>query len=343
MFPARRGDCLLISYGDPTTPRHILVDGGFKGTYTDIRTKLARLGQDGPLRLLVLSHVDLDHVRGLLAMLQDPERPINFDDVWFNGFDHLQDESIETFGAQHGELMTTLLVQNHMPWNRAFDGRSVEVGRPNIDLGDDATVTILSPDRTALEALVDRWVEECRKHGLIPGVDPVEPTPSGLEPMGTIDIEALAASPFAQDSSVTNRTTIAFLLEHSGSNLLLTGDAHPDQLVQSLKPLALLAGGRLKLDAMLVPHHGSRSNLSRSLLDIVDCKRFLFSTSGAVNQHPHDETVARIVKFSEGEPELVFNYRSRAERWEDEDLMTEFGYAVSKPTADLDGNIVVRL
>lgn len=340
IFPGRRGDCILVSYGNEAAPKHILVDGGFKGTYDDIKPVLASL--QGSFQILMLSHVDLDHVRGILAYLADEDRPMEFADIWFNGFDHLNDETIETFGAQHGELMTDHIMQQALPWNAAFGGKSIEVARDPVVLDDETTITILSPDRRALEDLIDDWVSECKKHGLIPGVDAVEPAPpSGLEVMGAIDIDKLAASDFDQDDSKPNRTTIAFLLEHAGKRLVMTGDAHPDRLVESLAPLAG-PNGKVALDALLVPHHGSRNNLNMELVELVDCKRFLFSTSGAVNRHPHAETVARVIKAGNS-PEIVFNYSERAAPWEDRKLIEDHGYTVTKPRAGEDGTVVVPL
>src|SRR4051794_19930365 len=90
MLPGREGDCLWIEYGDPKRPHRILVDGGRQSTYVTLKKRFASLPPDErEFELLVLSHVDADHIEGLLKLIRDPDLPIRFKDVWFNGERHL--------------------------------------------------------------------------------------------------------------------------------------------------------------------------------------------------------------------------------------------------------------
>ena len=65
---AEYGDALLLEYGTANSPRFILIDGGPPGTYeSHLRSVLAEVRRIAPtLDLAVLSHVDNDHVTGLL-------------------------------------------------------------------------------------------------------------------------------------------------------------------------------------------------------------------------------------------------------------------------------------
>ena len=45
MFPAREGDCLILTYGEPGALKRILIDGGRSATYADLRTHLVGLPQ----------------------------------------------------------------------------------------------------------------------------------------------------------------------------------------------------------------------------------------------------------------------------------------------------------
>jgi len=60
---------------------------------------------------LVITHVDQDHILGVLAMLKDVERPEEFSDVWFNGFDQLNDNEFESFGPVDGEFLSTAIIE----------------------------------------------------------------------------------------------------------------------------------------------------------------------------------------------------------------------------------------
>ncbi|MFF3837599.1 ComEC/Rec2 family competence protein [Streptomyces sp. NPDC001930] len=340
MLPAEDGDCLLLEYGNDDFVRRILVDGGRRGTYARIKPLLA--GLDGRIDVLVVTHVDQDHILGVLALLGDPERPVEFGDVWFNGFDHLHDR--EVFGAVDGELLTTELMNQQLPWNAAFAGRSIEVDHPPTWFDDGSTMEVLAPDRRLLESLIGTWRTKCEEAGLIPGVDPTERQPeAGIERFGAIDVDALAAAPFKRDGSPTNPTSIGLLFEFEDTRIILTGDADDPRLVASLRPRAEEENGRLRIDALKVAHHGSAKNLSNNLLGLLDCRRYLISTNGKIHGHPDDIAIARILKHGGATKDLFFNYRERAANWDVPDLKDEFGYTVHAPAGDgADGFITVE-
>ncbi|MFD0416674.1 ComEC/Rec2 family competence protein [Streptomyces sp. NPDC127108] len=340
MLPAEDGDCLLLEYGDDTFMRRILFDGGRHGTYGRIKPLLAEL--DGLIDVLVVTHVDQDHILGVLALLEDPDRTVEFGDVWFNGFDHLHDREI--FGAVDGEKLTTELIAQQLPWNTAFEGRSIEVGHPLTWFDDGSTMEVLAPDRRLLESLIPTWKAKCQEAGLIPGVDPLEREAApGIERFGAIDVDELAAAPFKRDRSPTNPTSIALLFEFEGTRIVFTGDADDPRLVDSIRPRAEDEGGRLRIDALKVAHHGSSKNVSNELLGLLDCGRYLISTNGKVHGHPDDIAIARILKNGGASKDLVFNYRDRAADWDLAGLKQEFGYRVLAPApADEDGFVTVE-
>jgi hypothetical protein len=342
MLPAQDGDCLLLEYGDAARTRRILIDGGRAGTYPDIAPTLHALARDNRhLDLLVVTHVDQDHILGILGLFNDATRAIGLEDVWFNGYDQLVDSEFESFGPIDGELLTTALLAQQIPWNRAFKGKAVELGRPFEWFDDHSSVTLLSPDRRQLEALIQTWKSECEREGLIPGKEPAEPPPPGFEAFGPIDPEALADARFETDPSKTNRTSIGFLFEYDGVRLMFTGDGADQRLIDSVRPLAEAEGGRLRLDALKVSHHGSRKNLSKDLLELLDCKRYLISTNGKRHGHPDPVAMARILKYGGGQKELIFNYRSRAALWNFDEWKTTYHYSVTQPEADQDGFMIL--
>ena len=314
MLPAREGDCLLLTYGQPPSERHVLIDGGRSGTYQDLQARLSSLPEtQRELELLIVTHVDRDHIEGVLKLLQDPSRNVQFRDIWFNGFDHLENVPLETFGAVQGERLTTELLNQRLPWNKAFGGKAVEIDgafKP-IELDGGLKLTLLSPNRAKLEALIPRWVKECKKAKLIPGGEEEPPDkPEGYESFGPVWIETDATELFETDPSEANGSSIAVLAEYEEKRVLLAGDAHSDLLESSIQTLAAAEGGRLRLDALKVSHHGSAHNTSQELLDVISCPRYLLSTNGSIHEHPHRAAIARLIVFGGSEKELIFNYRT---------------------------------
>lgn len=343
MLPAREGDCLLLSYDDCGVTRRVLVDGGRAGTWTDLRARLLELpAAERELELLVISHVDRDHIEGVLKMLSDPDCPVTFRDIWFNGYGHLKAVDDEDFGAAQGEALTALLLDG-LPWNGAFGKRSVRLPAeglaPPVELRGGLRLTLLSPTADALVRMRPVWEEECRKAQLIPSDALPEPLP-GEEPFGALDVDALADEAFEEDDAEANGTSIALLAEHDGRRVLLGADAHPGILADALERLEP-GGAPVRIDAFKVAHHGSRANLSVDLLGRLDCPRYLVSTNGSYFKHPSRQAIARIIKYGGVEKEIVFNYRTPyTEIWDEPALQQEHAYGV---VFGDEGSVIVAL
>lgn len=348
MLPAREGDCLLLTYGQAGHERRVLIDGGRAATYDDLKTRLNRLSdKEREFELLIVTHVDRDHIEGVLKLLEDPARPVAFRDIWFNGYNHLKDATFEEFGAVQGERLTTAIREQQLPWNKTFGGKAVEIDpefKP-IQLEGGLSLTVLSPDRGKLEALIPQWEKECKDADLIPGAPPSPPEiPPGFEAFGGIKIDDLAIEEFNTDHSKANGSSIALLAEYDGKRVLLAGDAHADRLENSLQTLAAQEGGRLRLDAVKVSHHGSAHNTSQQVLDLISCPTYLVSTNGSTFRHPDKTAIARLISFGGAAKELVFNYSTNETLlWNNRTWMRKHGYMTRYPAANENGFNVLTL
>jgi beta-lactamase superfamily II metal-dependent hydrolase len=344
MLPAYEGDCLLVTWGDATSPHRLLIDGGRKGTHPAAAARLKSLPADQrELELLVVTHVDADHVEGVLEIIRDRTFPVTFKDVWFNGYVHLLDRGLETYGPKQGELLSSMLRKQGRTWNGAFSGRSVEIDHDpgTLVMPGDLRLTILAPDRAKLEALIPEWDKECRKAGLVKGVDGWREVPEGFERYGPIDIAKEGDSTSEMDPSEANGASIVLMAEFAEKRAILAGDAHPDLLATSLR--ALGHGEPYPVHAFKLPHHGSRFNVSIELIKAVSCARFLVSSNGSLHNHPHSEAMSRVIKHG-GQPEIVFNYRSDESLvWERPSWKRTWGYRTRYPDAEHNGTIAVDL
>jgi hypothetical protein len=122
---------------------------------------------------------------------------------------------------------------------------------------------------------------------------------------------------------------------------MLTGDAHADVLVSSIKRLLKERGGKdtkLKLDAIKLSHHGSANGTTTALLDVIDCRRYLVSSNGNIYYHPDREAIARVILHGGRNPELLFNYRSTYNGlWEQPVLRKRYEYRTVYPPAGTEG------
>ena len=99
----------------------------------------------------MVTHVDADHIAGVLDLLADEALGFSARDVWFNGYRHLPDEHPATLGPVQGERLTGLLLRRRLPWNAAFEGSAVMVPDqgplPRVALPGGLVLTLLSPTK----------------------------------------------------------------------------------------------------------------------------------------------------------------------------------------------------
>jgi hypothetical protein len=347
-LPARFGDAIWIEYGDENVPHRVLIDGGTRGTRHDLRPLLQDLPSPdgGRMELLVITHFDRDHIEGVLGLLEDPTLPLDIGDVWFNGWGHLpENPPVEGFGAVQGERLTKAILERGLPWNRAFGGKAVATAPgaplPSRSLPGGLELTLLSPAPEALLRLKPVWEREVRAANLDPGfgLEPNDDAPEGPEGFGAVDlpdVEALADTPFEDDRSEANASSIAFLASWEGRRVLFAADAPAGTVLEALDRIS--PHERLALDLFKISHHGSRSTTSRPLIEKVDCPRYVFSTNGSIFRHPHGEAVARVIVAGGPDPELIFNYRSKHnEIWDLGALRRRHGYRTRYPDRTGDG------
>ena len=358
-FPAQDGDCLLLSYGsgDASPERHVLIDGGRAGTYTSLRSALLAISaKGGRLDLLVLTHVDADHIEGLLKLAGEVPAPIPIEEVWFNGFDQMS--QIQPMGPGQGDQFSAAIRKANWPWNQQFGGEAVRLpddGRPQTKtFNGGLRVTLLSPDLGKLKIMREMWdkwrtaeaVKQAEAERAKAMAAPAGLQAQGLRPMPLpLDVEALAAAKEQFDDEPPNGSSIAFIAEWQGKRVLLAADAHPDMLVKSLRHLADADSGRYSLDLIKVSHHGSMVNTGRELLETVDCHRFLLSTNGSRHGHPDPELIARILKFgSGGAKTLYFNYeQTYTTPWKQQKLRDAYGYVCCFAPAATQGRLIIEV
>ena len=352
MLPALHGDCLFVEYGDATRTRRLLIDGGPIGSYGALQDRMNALpAGDRRFELMVLSHVDTDHIDGLVRLFANPKPwPFVVKDVWFNGWRHLE-QAHGLLGGKQGEYFSALLSRrlDDGCWNGAFEGDEVVVRDdnhlPERTLAGDMKLTLLSPTVPKLDRMRDAWRKDigdaiepgdldaawellAKQKRYLPGQGLLGSTPA---------LDALLAKQSRPDNAAANGSSIAFLAEFAGKSCLFLADAHPDAVCASLKRLLAQRGlERLAVDAVKVAHHGSKGNTTDELMSLIESPRFLFSTNGAQFGHPDQEAVRRVISRStHGKLELCFNYLTdRNDEWNNADLQKELKYTATYNTHD---------
>lgn len=228
--------------------------------------------------------------------------------------------------AVQGSTLGALILKGDYKWNSEFGGKAVSINNlDTISIDDNTTIRILSPNNEKLSKLKKYWSMELYKKGYQILKDDsnyddafefllsqekqkkvlLKKDISG----GDIDIEKLNNVEVVEDSSATNGSSISFVVERDDKKLLFLSDSHPSMILESLKTHYLEDEFPIKFDAIKLSHHGSITNTSKELLELIDSENYIISTNGSKFGHPDIETIARIInRKSTFTRNLHFNY-----------------------------------
>jgi len=350
ILPAKQGDAIVVQYGKGPKYARILIDGGPTNAAKAFKSRLCSLPPgEREFELMVMTHVDADHIEGVVRLLRSKDVKPKVCEVWFNGWKHLSDK----LGPVQGEYLTGQIEMQKIPWNTMFKGRAVMVPDTaklqSVILPDGMQLTILSPDSNKLENLRKEWKKVVEEAGLVPGVSKKAliklEKARGLGPLDRLGdwVAKYADSSFTSDDSEANGSSIAFLAEYDGASCLFLGDAHPDVIEDSLKRLIEeRRETRLRVDAVKLSHHGSKNNLNPNILKLIRCTRYIVSTNGDKFGHPDIEAIARVIKYGGPSAEIYFNYANTKNSFDSATDMKRYGYKAVYPKTGTEG-IVIEL
>ncbi|HEX2780836.1 MAG TPA: hypothetical protein VHM30_15150 [Gemmatimonadaceae bacterium] len=329
---AAYGDCLLLHYGTPDNPRTIVIDGGPSGIYKTrleprlLELKQSRVGDDSPLplALVAVSHVDEDHIKGILELTAEMRRakedgdPRTFDvpQLWHNSFDDAVKAAAkpaeldapmklaETGGGVHAKLTRaeedSKLVLLSIPQGRQLRGDAAKLGIP-VNPGFTKQL-IVTPKKGSLKKDLGAGLT----------ITIVGPRQEQLDALQTdwakyiakakkskklkpAEVEPVALAEFV-DKSVYNLSSIVMLAECGGKKMLLTGDARGDYVIQALEESGLKKAGKpYHVDVLKLPHHGSWRNLADEFFEEITADHYVVSANGKYD-NPDKPTMASLLK-----------------------------------------------
>ncbi|HEX3880502.1 MAG TPA: MBL fold metallo-hydrolase [Bryobacteraceae bacterium] len=299
---ANTGDCLLLHYGGPGKETRILIDGGNAGVYQSVlKSRLEELRGEGrlDLRMVMVSHIDADHITGIEQLLGDlvdfqescKELPYRIRSLWHNSFDKLLGDkaaSVESSavrasldGGPIPSLDTDVAaVVASVKQGNAVRNHAVKLGIPiNADAGG---------------PLVQAPAKGVRKIQVVPGLTftLLSPHQNELDKLDSVWDEAKARKKTATaqaadflNKTVPNLSSIVVLMEAEVARgkkkrLLFTGDAGGDVIREALAGAKLLQEGRIHVDLLKVQHHGSSHSSNLEFFQTVLADHYVISGNG---------------------------------------------------------------
>jgi hypothetical protein len=353
-FQADHGDSLLLHFGPPDDPKFLLIDGGpTPNIYLDvIKPRLQAIrerfvpGEDDPLPLemIMVSHIDDDHIVGLQALMKDLQDckddqvplPWKVRTLWFNSFDELLDNGDEEIFSELTAQVAAAGNDGPLPAGIPDHAAAAIIASvPNGRLLRQAAKRLVIPFNKGFDGLVMAGTEELHQvplsHGLkLTIIAPDEERIQKLHAKWEAhleqhpDIEELANLLANSDESPTNLSSIVVLAELGGKRMLLTGDGRSDHTLQGLDHAGLLDDdGTMTVDILKLPHHGSNRNITKTFFKKVRAKHYIVSANGE-NDNPDRSTLEMLEGGREDSDDFTIHLTNHTGSHNIQEVLDEF-------------------
>lgn len=258
-YNAGKGDCIRLHFAGT---HNIFIDSGvtrFAPAFQQLCDKIKQSGET--LDALILTHVDDDHIGGILGNLRRAGYRCPFSEVWMN---HSGNASADdrTLSVQQNDEVYARLVKQGVRVKVAHKGEQREIAGALID--------IFWPETNISEVRYRQYNEvQLARHSDY-----------------HLPLSVLAEMPLpARDTSHNNKQSIVFSFTFDNHSLLFTGDGWAEDTIRA----------KGNYDLVKLPHHGSARNISEAYQGGILCSNFLICTDGI--NHPDKQTISKLEKW----------------------------------------------
>lgn len=256
-YNAGKGDCVRLRFAET---HNIFIDSGvtrFASEFKRICDQIIASGDT--LDILILTHVDDDHIGGILANLRFSTYECPFQEVWMN-YDRTTSASDTNLSTRQNNEVAARLNARSIPIKQSLKGdKRVVAG---------AAIEVLWPENTEVkpEQRLDVHLAHHNDYGQ--------------------SLSHLAEDPIKlHDSSQNNKNSIVFTFNFEDHRLLFTGDAWAEDVVRATG----------YFDLVKLSHHGSVRNISEQYPSSFHASDYLICTDGV--DHPDKQTIAKLEKW----------------------------------------------
>ena len=259
---SKSGDAISIRFIEAATQaqRVVVIDGGYKGTSERVMAHMEEFYKTSHIDLMISTHPDQDHINGLASLLDlTTVGEILMHDPHQHHADAINVNNIEVVDAILG-----IAQDRRIPVTEPFQGLT-RFG---------SQILVLGPTRGHYEQMLSKHLSEvasgaasariasAMRETFAKAGDLLERKAAGFG----IPVETLGED---GETSPRNEMSVVTLLAVNGDRMLFTGDAGIDGMGMACDYYEVLFGSfqSQPLSLFQAPHHGSRRNLSPSLLN----------------------------------------------------------------------------
>ena len=357
MNKAGNGDCITLQ----TESHFLMIDGGTAQSFDEWRNQI--IGVVDKINTLIITHIDNDHVNGIVKLLMDEKCP-EIGEVYFNGVEQLfgnfeNDQEVVKVnrslralatecstidatvqvGFSEGTSLSYLLNEKKIICNTIVEGKAIYREFVSEFYSGNLKFNLIGPTLKNLQELKENWEECLRQKNIRPKIitktyaKAFESYLSKIEDLRSRNIKIsaeslksirfLALTKFIPDPSLNNKSSLSFMIEYGSKKILCLGDCHAEAVESWLSEIGL---NNIIVDAVKISHHGSKNNTSLSLLEKINCNKYFISTNGKSHGHPDLETLSRIAVTNNDRDTFIYiNYEiNNIPLWFLEDLKENY-------------------
>jgi len=318
----RSGDAIALRYGNPLTGYEvIIIDGGNKASGEAlVRHVITQYGTT-TVAHVVNTHPDGDHSSGLTEVLEHLDvknlwmhRPWAYSAGLLNHFRDprftaggLESRLREALDAAHE--LETLASARRIPINEPFQGSMI------------GPFLVLSPEKNwYLRELVPNFERTPQAKRPVAGL--LGPLFKATSDAASWVAESLNFETLGEDgeTSAQNESSVVLYGNFAGNGVLFTGDAGRLALTRAIVYAQALGISLQRLRCVQIPHHGSRRNVSPSVLNAITAQIALVSVAPKSTSHPRRKVTnafkrrgARVYRTNGGLLNYTINWPRRAD------------------------------
>ncbi len=312
-YQADCGDAARICYlGNDDFFHNVLIDSGRSKTFRHILIEQIKgiKSKEEYIDLWITSHIHDDHIGGIVKYIKAVQSGEIQDIVkrWFYNPPRIavktsiddQSRISSPVSIKQGDLLSQYLEETQQ-----FPQEDIVNLHTENLYG--LEITVLSPSKEKLNELRTKYKDEDVQLERIENESISIPiSVSNNDYLKSID--SFDLNKWTEDKSVENGSSISVITEFQGKRVLWLADAHPSDIVSSLKELGYSASNKIECEWVKVAHHGSKGNSSDELYSMIECSNYLFSANGENRDYlPNKEAIVRILRNSNRDMENKYN------------------------------------
>ena len=314
-----KGEAILISETDECFT--MLIDGGSSHPFDIKRSNFKKSeyykeNNKKPLvDLCIITHIDQDHIKGMINLLNDGYILKNIKQVWFN-----EPKTAAIFtnkksnkrSVKQGVMLGKVIENNDI--EHVFNISTSKEHNRNFQkkvssLSNTLNFELLSPNEEGLYNLYHFWDYKEYEESLL---KKSKKQSSEIVSSNNIDCESSLKeienkNSKDYDKSIPNQSSIAFILRYKEFVFLLLADAHIDVICDSLIKNGYSEEKPLYVDFVKLSHHGGKKNINIDFFKLVRTNKYVICRN-EMSKLPNFETIFYICCCRENKDEAITIY-----------------------------------